>query len=157
MLREVPDLAERLDALPGRVFSGKAHPAPGTRAVFFCYALPAVVQGALTEMPGRQRSLFDPPPAEPAVRQGQLPWTEAAGRTAWYLYDVAADKILDDATAMLAVIRCRPETPRQCVLEQKTLQEIRAKVEKHIDRSYMKSVQAPQGVMPVLKAWMELN
>jgi hypothetical protein len=33
----------------------------------------------------------------------------------------------------------------------------RGKVEKHIDRSYLKSVQAPQAVRPVLKAWMELN
>ena len=43
------------------------------------------------------------------------------------------------------------------LLEQKTLQEIRAKVEKHIDRSYLRSLQAPQGVKPVLKAWLELN
>jgi superfamily II DNA or RNA helicase len=156
LLREFPDLAERLDAMPSRVFSGKAHPASGTRAVFFCYALPAVVQGASTEVPVRQGSLFGPAPAEPAV-QGLLAWTEAAGRTAWYLYDMTADKILDDATAMLDLIRCRPDTPRQCLLEEKTLKEIRAKVEKHIDRSYMKSLQAPQGVKPVLKAWMELS
>src|SRR5207253_1920701 len=38
LLSEFPDLAERLDALPGRVFSGKVQPAPATRAVFFCYA-----------------------------------------------------------------------------------------------------------------------
>jgi hypothetical protein len=125
--------------------------------VFFCYSLPAIVQGASTEAPLRQGSLFGAPPAEPALQQGLLPWSEAAGRTAWYLYDVAADKILDDAAAMLALIRCRPETPRHCVLEQKTLKDIRAKVEKHIDRSYLKSLQAPQGVKPVLKAWMELN
>jgi len=157
LLRDCPGLAERLDALPSRVFSGKTHPTPGTRAVFFCYALPAVVQGASAEEPVRQGSLFDAAPVEPAARQGLLAWTEAAGRTAWYLYDLAADKILDDATAMLALIRCRPETPRQCVVEPKTLQEIRAKVEKHIDRSYLKSLQAPQGVNPVLKAWMELH
>ena len=35
-----PDLPARLEALPGRVFSGKAHLQPGTQAVFFCYALP---------------------------------------------------------------------------------------------------------------------
>jgi hypothetical protein len=157
LLQEFPGLAERLDALPGRVFSGKAHPTLGTRAVFFCYALPAVVRGTAVEEPVRQGSLFGASPAEPALQQGLLPWTEAAGRIAWYLYDLAADKILEEATAMLSLIRCRPETPRQCVQEQKTLQEIRAKVEKHIDRSYLRSVQAPQGVKPVLKAWMELS
>ena len=112
---------------------------------------------APAEAPARQGSLFGAAPAEPAVQQGLLAWTEAAGRTAWYLYDVAADKILEDATAMVALIRCSPDTPLQCVLEQKTLKDIRAKVEKHIDRSYMKSLQAPQGVKPVLKAWMELG
>ncbi len=35
-----PGLAERIAALPGRVFSGKEHPTPGTKAVFFCYRLP---------------------------------------------------------------------------------------------------------------------
>jgi hypothetical protein len=33
----------------------------------------------------------------------------------------------------------------------------RAKVEKHIKNTYLKSVQPPVGVMPALKAWMELS
>ena len=61
----------------------------GAKAVFFCYALPAVVEGALTEAPVRQRLLFGAGPAEPVLQQGLLPWTAAAGRTAWYLYDIA--------------------------------------------------------------------
>jgi hypothetical protein len=125
--------------------------------IWACQERPQFPQGASTEEPVRQGSLFGAPPAEPAVQQGLLSWTEAAGRTAWFLFDVAADKILDEATAMLELIRCRPETPRRRVLEQNTLKEIRAKVEKHIDRSYLKSLQAPQGVKPILKAWMELN
>jgi len=157
LLHEFPDLAERLVNMPGRVFSGKAHPTPGTRAVFFCYALPAVVHGALAEEPVRQASLFGAAPVEPAGQQGLLAWTEAAGRTAWYLYDLSEDKILDEATAIVGLIRCRPDTPRRCVFEQKTLKEIREKVEKHIKNTYLKSVQAPVGVKPVLKAWMELS
>ncbi len=139
LLREHPGLADRLGALPGRVFSGKRHPAPGARAVFLCFALPAADHSA--------------PPAE----GGQLPWTEEAGRAAWYLYDLATGQIADDPTAMIDQIRCAPTTPRYCVLERETLKEIRAKVEKHIDRTYLKSLQAPQGVKPALKAWMELN
>jgi hypothetical protein len=42
-------------------------------------------------------------------------------------------------------------------LEQKDLTDIRLKVEKHIKNSYLKSLQAPIGVKPVLKAWMELS
>lgn len=139
LLRDHPGLADRLNALPGRVFSGKRHPSPGAQAVFFCFSLPAADHSA--------------PPAE----DGQLPWTEEAGRGAWYLYDLACGQILDDPVAMIDPVRCAPTTPRRCILERETLKDIRAKVEKHIERTYLKSLQAPQGGKPVLKAWMELN
>ncbi len=157
LLREFPGLAERLDALPGRVFSGKAHPTLGTRAVFFCYVLPAVVQGAALEEPVRQATLFAAAPSEPAMQQGLLPWTEVAGRTAWYLYDVATGKIAEEPAQIIDAIRCRPDTPRHCAVEKATLSDIRAKVERHIKNTYLKSVQAPVGVKPALKAWMELS
>jgi hypothetical protein len=35
--------------------------------------------------------------------------------------------------------------------------EIRAKVEKHIKNTYLKRVDAPAGVSPSLRCWMELN
>ena len=38
-----------------------------------------------------------------------------------------------------------------------TLSEIRGKIEKHIKNTFLKAMQAPIGVKPVLKAWMELN
>ncbi len=57
----------------------------------------------------------------------------------------------------MAAIRCTPETPRRCVIEQATLSEIRGKIEKHIKNTFLKAMQAPIGVKPVLKAWMELN
>ena len=41
LLDQNPGLEEHLNGLPGRVFSGKQSPKPGTRAVFFCYSLPA--------------------------------------------------------------------------------------------------------------------
>ncbi len=56
LLQQYPGLPERLAALPGRLFSGKAHPSPGARAVFFCYSLPTpppVTAG----VPGRPGSM----------------------------------------------------------------------------------------------------
>ncbi len=38
-----------------------------------------------------------------------------------------------------------------------TLAEIRSKIETHIKNTYLKSVQAPVGVKPALKAWLELT
>jgi superfamily II DNA or RNA helicase len=140
LLQDYPELASRLDQLPGRVFSGKEHPSPGTNAVFFCYTLPAP-RADLTE----------------AENANAAEWTEEAGRTAWYLYDLASSAVVEEPTEIVGVIRSGPDTPRRCTIERATLAEIRAKIEKHIKNSYLKKVQAPVGVKPVLKAWMELS
>ncbi len=132
-------LEERLAALPGRVFSGKRHPTPEARAVFFCYVLPAVDRQAAP------------------TAGGEASWTEEAGRAAWYLYDLANGQVEDAPTKIVATIRCRPDTPRHCATAKETLSEVRAKVERHIKNTYLKSVQAPLGVKPALKAWMELS
>lgn len=134
-----PDLPARLQALPGRVFSGKAHPKPDTQAVFFCFGLP-----------GKDPTIIDPMVEADA-------WTLAAGKTEWLLLDLASGKVLDDAAAIDTLIHCEPATPRQCRIAQTTLTEARNTVEKHLKNRYLKSVQAPVGVGPELIAWMELN
>ena len=58
---------------------------------------------------------------------------------------------------IIDAIRCAPETPRHCAIEQATLSEIRGKIEKQIKNTFLKRMQAPIGVRPILKAWMELN
>jgi hypothetical protein len=63
----------------------------------------------------------------------------------------------EDPAKVAAVIRCRPDTPRHCTVAKETLAEVRAKVERQIKNGYLKSVQAPAGVKPALKAWMELS
>jgi SNF2 family DNA or RNA helicase len=133
-----PALASRLAALPGRVFSGKRHPAPGTQAVFFCYRLPR-------------------PDHSVTRTNGDLPWTEEAGETRWYLHRLSDEHLLEDTAAIIEAIRSRPDTPRHCDIPQPTLAAIRAKVEKHIKNTWLKRMQAPLGVKPILKAWMELN
>jgi len=54
-------------------------------------------------------------------------------------------------------IRCTSKTPRCCIIEQANLSEIRGKIEKHIKNTFLKAMQAPIDVKPMLKAWMELN
>lgn len=139
LLKEVPDLEARLKALPGRVFSGKAHPRQDARAVFFCYALPA-------------------PSAESKAQglQSAEEWTEEAGHTRWYLYDLGTDRIAEEPGEILQIIRSKPETPRQQILAHDDLSKIRVKLDKHIKNTYLKQVVAPVGVKPRLKAWMEL-
>lgn len=129
----------QLERLPNRLFSGKQHPTPDAKAVFFCYTLPVKFADAQGE--GEQ--------TEPV-------WSTDAGRTAWYLYDLLTEKIEEDPAVIVEVIRSERETPRQRAVADDTLSEVRAKVEKYIKNSYLKKVEAPVGVKPVLKAWMEI-
>jgi len=151
LLAENPGLQQRLDQLPGRVFSGKEHAKPGAKALFLCYALPAEDKalGSATAAPATGGG----------ARQGEeaATWTTEAGKAGWYLYDLASGKILEQPEEIVAFIRSTPETPRRVALSQAELHEVRLKVEKHIKNTYLKQVQAPVGVSPVLQCWMELN
>jgi hypothetical protein len=140
LLKEHPGLEERLNMLPGRVFSGKQHPSPGAKAVFFCYSLPA-------------------PSLEPVedLEEETQKWTEETGYTQWYLYDIATEKVMEEPAEIVALIRSAPETPRYRSLTNETLTDIRKKIEKYIRNTYFKKVQAPVGIKARLKAWMELS
>ena len=136
LVGDQPGLLERLNGLPGRVFSGKEHPTAGARAVFFCYALPAESKG---------------------LGEKAETWTTEAGKAAWYLYDLATGKVLEQAEEIVAFVRSQPETPRRVNQAESALRDARLKVEKHIKNTYLKQIQAPVGVKPILKCWMELN
>ena len=133
LLKAHPGLAERLDALPGSVFSGRRKLARGARGVFFCYSLPAL-------------------DAEQGV------FTLEAGPVRWYLYDAEADAIVESPGEIVESIRSNPKTPRRCTTSRKTLKEVRDRVRRHIRDSYLKRVNAPMDAPdPKLRCWMELN
>ena len=67
------------------------------------------------------------------------------------------DAILEEPGEIVASIRSKSDTPRQCTTEEKILVDIRGKIEKHIKNTYLKRVDAPVGVKPALRCWMELN
>jgi len=140
LLKEYPDLVQRLNNIPDKVFTGKEHPKPGTKAIFFCYALPIP-------------SLKSDTQAEPKVPD----WSGNETITQWYLYDLAGDKIIENALDIFNAIKSEPQTPTHHSLPQETLSEIREKIEKRIKDTYLKQVQAPIGIKPKLKAWMELS
>jgi superfamily II DNA or RNA helicase len=140
LLKENPGLEDRLNSLPKRVFSGKQHPTEGSKAVFFCFSLPAL------DVTKQDAGITD-----------AAAWTEEAGLTKWYLYDLGTDKLREEAADIIDLIRSQPDTPRYRSMEDKNLSEIRAMIEKHIKNSYFKRVQAPIGVKATLRAWMELS
>ena len=132
LLQADPELEARLARFPGAIFSGRRRPAGGLRGGFFCYALPAL---------DKEKKEF----------------TEEAGTTRWYLYDHDRGTILEEPGEIVVSIRSKPETPRYCNTEEKTLLDIRQRIEKHIKNTYLKRVDAPVGVKPRLRCWMELN
>ena len=132
LLEADSELESRLARFPGAIFSGRKRPAKGVRGVFFCYALPAL---------DNEKNDF----------------TEEAGSTRWYLYDFDREIIVEEPGEILASIRSKPETLRRCATEEKTLLDTRRRIEKHIKNSYLKRVDAPVGVKPRLRCWMELN
>ncbi|MEW5873067.1 MAG: helicase-related protein [Chloroflexota bacterium] len=131
LLQAHPSLLERAAGLPRRLFSGKAHPTPQGRAVFFCYRLPA--KNAAGE------------------------WDEQAAFTRWYLYQVDTGEILGDATRIMGLIESTPETRRQTQIPRSDLAAIRRQMDRHITDTYLRRVQAVQGMEATLLAWMELN
>ena len=132
LLQADSDLKKRLAYFPGTIFSGRKRPERGISGVFFCYALPAL---------DKETNEF----------------TEEAGATRWYLYNLDREIIIEEPGEIVTSIRSKPETPRRCTLQEKSLLDIRNQIEKHIKNSYLKRVDAPIGVKPRLHCWMELN
>lgn len=132
LLKENPDLEAHISGFPNRVFTGKEALSPNSTGVFFCYARPA------KEIDSDE-------------------WTTEAGDVRWYLYDIATEKIIEDPYEIVQHIRSAPDTPRICRMEQDKLVEIRKKMDVYIKNTYLKKVQAPIGVKPVLRTWMELS
>lgn len=133
LLEQYPGLENRLDNLPGSVFSGRKNLTKGTRGVFFCFSLPA----------------FDSDRGD---------FTLEAGTTRWYLYTVEDGAIVESPGAIITSIRSKPNTPRYCEMDQNMLKDVRAMVEKHVRNSYLKLVNAPLGApKPKLRCWMEIT
>ena len=138
LLREHPDLADRLSALPGGAFSGRERAEGGVRGVFLCVTLPALD----TESVGGE-------------------FTLKAGPTRWYLWSADTDRIVeagDDVGDVAACIRSTPQTPRRTRFELEELVAVRKRVMDHIANSYERAAQVPAGApRPRLDCWMELN
>jgi superfamily II DNA or RNA helicase/HKD family nuclease len=139
LMTEHPQLAAQLAGFPLKVFSGKAHPKADTKAVFFCYRIPR------------------PDTVQKDAETEQLLWTDTAGLTVWACFDLQGKMVLTEAGAIAELIRSKPDTARKTTTEPTSLSDLRKKVEKQLIAEYLRPLQAPVGVSPLLKCWMELN
>lgn len=134
-----PELAATLARLPLKVYSGRISPRPGTRAVFFCYRIPR------------------PDPGLVETEGGEPRWSDAAGFTVWLCYDLEGRRALSEPGPIANLIRAEPDTPRHCAIDRGLLAGLRKQAEKELTDEHLKRLQAPPGVTPVLKCWMELS
>lgn len=139
LVKAHPELAKALPDLPLKMFSGKASPPSGVKAVFFCHRIPR------------------PDPNLIDAESGAPRWSDAAGLTVWTYCDLETQKVATSPGDIATLIRSTPQTPRHCALKQVTLSELRKKIEKQLVTEHLRPSQAPAGVNPVLKCWMELN
>jgi hypothetical protein len=131
LLAQHPGLDAHLDAFPESMFSGRRRTDASPVGVFMCFRLPAL-----------------------DVQQDEF--TLDAGTTHWYL-DTLDGTVLEDVAEIAEFIRSHEDTPRVTTIERATLIQARDRVHKHIKNTYLKRVDAPVGVKPALKCWMELN
>ncbi len=139
MVNNHPELASVLPVFPLKAFTGKVSPRPDIRAVFFCHRIPR------------------PDPNLVDAESGEPRWSDAAGFTVWTCCDLEMRKVASDPGTVAELIRSLPSTPRHCSLDRVALSDLRKKVEKQLIADHLRSLQAPVGVSPILKCWMELN
>ena len=139
LAKEHPDLISRLPNFPLKTFSGKASPSPETQAVFFCFRIPR------------------PDPETTDRQTGQPLWTEDAGDTVWLLMDTDGKHVSGEPARIANYIRSLPDTPRACTFDHAALTALRESAEKQLSKTHLRPLQAPVGVAPVLKCWMEIS
>jgi len=127
-----PSIFESVGHLPNGIFSGRQRVSSSCRGVFMCYALPAL---------DRTQNMF----------------TLEAGESRWYLLDLESRQIIEEPGAILDCIRSTPETPRLTTLDRPLLVDVRNKIYTHINKTYLRQINAPVGAEPLLKCWMELT
>lgn len=139
LLQDYPELAANLPGLPLKTFSGKVSPQSGTQAVFFCFRIPR------------------PDPNLIDAESGQPRWSDSAGFTLWVCYDLEGQQVLTEPASIARFVRSKQDTPRTCKLDRALLSEIRKKAEKQLVSQVLRPLQAPVGITPILKCWMEIN
>jgi len=128
LLAANPDYETAVLALPKKMHSGRM--AATRKGFFFCYELPS--------------------------RRADGTWTSGDGLYRWYLLDPETDSVTEQTYEIWKAIESKPDDARVITVTSEQFPEIRKKIESHIKRNYLRSVQAPLGVKPRLVTWMQL-
>jgi hypothetical protein len=136
LMRENPGYENTVKTIPQKIYSGKS--GCTQKGFFFCYELP--------------------------VKHPDGSWTKnGEGFYRWYFLDSETSSLQNNSGAIneqtheiWPMIQSEKETPRTLAIGEVDFAAIRKIVDSHINKSYMKAIQAPIGVKPRLVAWMQL-
>jgi len=84
-------------------------------------------------------------------------WSEEAGTTGWFLYDLASERVVDAPEEIIDLIRSTPEMARKHDIADATLSEIRGRVENRSRMGISRRSRRQWGYDPALRAWLELS
>ncbi len=126
---DLPDFEVMINKLPLRIYSGRT--GTNSKTIFFCYNLPS------KDIEGN--------------------WSDDSFICKWYLYDLLQDQILENTYDIWQKIKCNSEEIRSVTLNQEVFKEIKEKMDRHINRTYLRLVQAPIGVKQRLVTWLQLD
>jgi hypothetical protein len=134
LMAENPGYENTVKTMPQKIYSGKA--GKTGKGFVFCYELPGKDPDGSWTAPGN-------------------------GFYKWYFVDSADTgeepaAISEQTYDIWELIRCGKDTVRLLSAGNTDFAVIRKTIESHINRSYMKAIQAPVGVKPRLVTWMEL-
>jgi hypothetical protein len=120
-----------------KLFSGK-QATEQLRGIFFCSRIP------------------HPDADLVAASDGGSRWSESAGETVWLFTDLEGKEIATGSKVIADQLRCLPDTSPVHAFDRADLSKLREKVEKRLKNNKLKPLQAPVGVSPILKCWMEV-
>jgi superfamily II DNA or RNA helicase len=131
LMRENPGYENTVKTIPAKIYSGKDGSGAGKKGFFFCYELPS--------------------------KRPDGSWTKTGeGFCKWYFLDSETGKISEQAYEIWRVIKSEKKTPRALSITETDFAAIRKTLDSHINKSYMRAIQAPVGIKPRLVTWMEL-
>jgi hypothetical protein len=114
-------------ALPLKIYSGKS--GDTKKGFFFCYELPS---------------------------RGHSGTWDGEGLHRWYFLEPMSGDISEQTYDIWKLIQAEKDTPRVVSVNDDSFTVIRKTIESHINKSYMKAIQAPVGVKPRLVTWLQL-
>ncbi|WP_022778291.1 helicase-related protein [Butyrivibrio sp. AE3009] len=129
LLADNPDYETLVNALPKKMFSGKA---VSTRAgYFFCYELP--------------------------TKRLDGSWSDGDGLYRWYMLDSETGDISEQVYEIWHAIKCSVEELRKLNITEDDFGSAKKALDSYIKKTYMRAVQAPLGVRPRLVTWMQIS